>query len=110
MVPRLAAQISPGVSQITPYSTTPPSVFDGTDTRLSQSGACTGTCFSKKLGTVDAVGEALHGQGPVAEVGHHDRGHPQVVVEHLSLGEPASGIEDLLEIGDRTARAHRRPS
>ena len=62
-VPRLAAQIRPGVSQITPYSTTPPSVFDGTDTRFSQSGACTGTCFSKKWGPSTPLGKRFMVRG-----------------------------------------------
>ena len=47
MVARLAAQTREGTSHSTQYSMAPPSSLDGTATLRTQSGACTGRCFSK---------------------------------------------------------------
>src|SRR5205823_6065207 len=47
---------------------------------------------------VDAVGEAPHRDAAIAEVGQQRRRDARVVVDHLALGEPALGVEHLLEV------------
>ena len=49
---------------------------------------------------LDSVGEPLHGQRPLPNVGQHHRGDAHVVVDELALGEGALGKENLLQIGD----------
>ena len=58
---------------------------------------------------------ALHPVGPPAQrhaaaghVGHHRRGDPGVVVDHLGLGEPGPGVHDLVQVDQAEgALAHR---
>ena len=47
---------------------------------------------------LDPVGEPLHRQWPLPEVGQHHRGDAHVVVDELTLGEAIGGKEHLLEI------------
>src|SRR3954451_19474988 len=51
-----------------------------------------------EVGAADAVGIALEGQGAPPQVREQRRRDPRVVVDHLALGEPRLGIEDLVEV------------
>ncbi len=46
----------------------------------------------------DAVGEALQGQGPVAQVGQHEFRHGPVVVDDLALGDAVFREQDLVQV------------
>src|SRR3954471_11194539 len=51
-----------------------------------------------EVGAADPVGIALERQRPPAQVRQQDRRDARVVVDHLPLGEPRLGIEDLVEV------------
>jgi len=50
----------------------------------------------KKSFAPDAVGEALHHDGPTGEVGKHGRGNAPVVLHEVALGERARPREQHL--------------
>src|SRR5262249_10483232 len=49
--------------------------------------------------SLDPVGEALEGEGAIAEVGQQGGCDPRVIVDHLALGEADLGIEHLVQVG-----------
>jgi hypothetical protein len=62
--------------------------------------AVVGTLLLVEVRAVDALGVALEREGPVPQVRQEHRGDPGVVVDHLTLGEPGLGIQDLFQVGE----------
>ena len=58
-----------------------------------------------EVGARDAVGVALERQRAPAQVAEQHRRDAGVVVDHLPLGEPGLGIEDLVEVRQREPAA-----
>ena len=55
--------------------------------------------------SVDAVGEHLHRQRTIAQVRQHVRRHPDVVLDHVALGDAVGGPQHLVEIRERKSAA-----
>jgi hypothetical protein len=49
---------------------------------------------------LDAVRVALERERPPLQMRQHVRRDARVVVDHVALGEPGGGIEDLVEVGE----------
>ena len=73
----------------------------GDGQRLDPAGAVRGHVLLEEELALDAVGEALHGEGATRQVRQHRLGDAGVVVDELPLGEAGLGKEDLVQVGDR---------
>ena len=60
--------------------------------------------------SVDAVGEDLHRKGTVPQVRQHVRRHPDVVLDHVPLGDAVRGPKHFVKIGKRESAAGYLPS
>src|SRR5258708_7941194 len=54
--------------------------------------------YPEEIFLVDSFGIALHGERSSGEMRHQIGRNADVIIRHLSLGEPGSGIEDLVKI------------
>ena len=68
--------------------------------RVEPLGPMAGAALLEEPLAVDAVGQAHHGDRPVAQVGQHGRGDPGVVVDHLAFGEAGGRVQHLVEVGE----------
>src|SRR5690606_24504871 len=59
----------------------------------------------EELLALDAVHPALAGHGPPAQVREHDLGDLGVVPDHVRLGGPGAGVENLVEAAQAQAAA-----
>src|SRR5258708_30672871 len=57
-----------------------------------------GRIFFEEIFLVDSFGIALHGERSSGEMRHQIGRNADVIIRHLSLGEPGSGIDDLVKI------------
>src|SRR5439155_22059329 len=61
--------------------------------------------FLVKESSLDSIGIAFQGEGPVFEMRQEGRRRADVIINDLGFGETNSGIKDFVEPGDR----HRAP-
>src|ERR1700693_346707 len=61
-------------------------------------GAVHGGVFFEEIFLFHAAGITLHGQWPSGEMRHQHGRDADVIIHHLPLGEPGSGIEDLVKV------------
>src|SRR4030081_504563 len=61
-------------------------------------GAMHGSVFFEEIFLLHASGITLHSQWPSGEMRHQYGRDADVIIDHLSFGESAGGIEDLVKI------------
>src|SRR6266496_6546058 len=59
------------------------------------------TIFFVKKFRIHSVGITLHRQGPIAKMPQKDWRDPDVVIDHLALGEPNFRVENLVQVRNR---------
>src|SRR6202521_2027331 len=65
---------------------------------LQPVGPMHGSILFEEIFMVHAFGITLHGERASGEMRHQHGGNADIIVHHLSLGEPRGGIEDLVKV------------